>query len=73
MSKSIESFTSYSGQRHTPLRAKFLRLWKHRLFLKNGENAHGFLKQFNTGLQVHPEIFKDPVKTFLKKSILDNI
>ena len=30
------------------------------LFLKDGQNTHGFLKEFNTGSQVHTEVDRDP-------------
>lgn len=38
--------------------------WEHRLFLKNGKHTHGPLEGFDTGLQIHSEILKDPIKTF---------
>ena len=37
--------------------------WEERLFLKDGQKLHGFLKHVNARLQVHAKVNISPVKT----------
>merc|ERR1719312_79080 len=46
------------------------RLGEERLFLKDGQQAHGLLKHVNARLQVHTKVAVGPVQTFLNIFLL---